>query len=171
MRHPEPERTPPRATRTSPRVTRASPRVTRATTRITRSATKSLEPVNEPQKDNPKVNRKRKGQDPPPPPTSSKRSSSSKQNLGALLLQYKQEYKAHPPASDIMFIRNFLDDVEDADVSKHIQEWLATTISKYVTLKRGLRHNKDINRHINIRPGLTWKEFQRAVIKTPPLPE
>ena len=119
------------------------------------------------EKGSPKVLRKRKGQDPPAASSSAKRGSSNKQNLGTLLSRYKQDYKSHPPSSDVTFIWSFIDDIEDPPLSKHIQEWLASTIPKFVTLKRGLR-NKGGHRHINIQSGLTWKEFQKAVLKTPP---
>ncbi|KAK1837277.1 hypothetical protein QBC39DRAFT_429643 [Podospora conica] len=139
--------------------------------RVTRAASRILE--RSPEENIPKVPvRKRKEQHrPPPAPTSANRNSSSKQDMGALLSKYKQEYKAHPPGSDVRFIWFFLDDIEDEDASKHVQTWLATAIPKYVTLKRGLRsHKAKDGRHINIRPGLTWKEFLREVLKTPPLP-
>jgi hypothetical protein len=90
-------------------------------------------------------------------------------DLKAILLHYRDEYKSRRPRSDVAFIWTFIESINDGDLSTHIQESLAAISPKWVATKPGLRRRVG-SRCVSIRKGLTWKEFQRALVKVPPMP-
>ncbi|KAK3362751.1 hypothetical protein B0T25DRAFT_561813 [Lasiosphaeria hispida] len=111
----------------------------------------------------PSPNRKRKASETPPreqalPPT--------RQDFPALLTHYRNEYRANPPGSDVAFVWAFLDDIENVDVSRHIQESLTRIIPARVGGRR--LKNKDGRHYVNISDAITWKEFYTALRKISP---
>jgi len=89
-------------------------------------------------------------------------------DLRALLLHYRDEYKNSPPRSEAAFIWTFIETIADSDLSRHVQISLATISPGFVSPKPGLRHRTG-RRCVNIREGLTWREFQKALLKMPPM--
>ncbi|KAK1757487.1 hypothetical protein QBC47DRAFT_376153 [Echria macrotheca] len=101
------------------------------------------------------------------PERAAKQSSAKKQNLSALLRQFTKKYK-DTTVPDITFIWEFIDSIENAALSKHIQESLAAIMPEHVSSRRDLR-NKSGRHYIHISEGLSWKEFQKALIKVRPM--
>lgn len=115
----------------------------------------------------PKATRKRKE---PPAPQPNRTAPPSGQELNSLLSYYRVRYKSHPPKSDVAFIWEFLDAIDDDGMSKHIQDSLVSICPEYVTAKRRDLRNRVGRRRVNIQEGLTWKNFQRILVEVPRKP-
>ena len=118
-------------------------------------------------KNPPKTTRKRKE---PPAPQPNQTAPPSGQDLNNLLSYYRVRYKSHPPKSDVAFIWEFLDAIDDDGMSKHIQDSLVSICSEFVIAKRWDLRNQVGRRRVNIQEGLTWKNFQRILVKVPRRP-
>jgi len=122
--------------------------------------------------------RKRKPEDPSMRPTKRPTPSTITQEqqsmdsttagaLRSLLDGFREEYKRNPPKSDASLIWKFLDSINDAATSKHLQESLVQILPGRVT-RRELR-NKNSRRFVYMSEGLSWKDFTRALRAVPPM--
>ncbi|KAK3945307.1 hypothetical protein QBC46DRAFT_349689 [Diplogelasinospora grovesii] len=101
-----------------------------------------------------------------PQPDAKRRPPSTGQDLRSLILHFKDDYKLSAPSSDVQFIWEFFDSIEDVNMSKHIQENLVKLLPEFVSKrKRATRGKKP--RLIDISDKITWKAFLRALIKVP----
>ena len=91
---------------------------------------------------------------------------SSVQDIRSRFVSFHETYKSNKPASDRDFIWKFLDGIENPNMSKHIQESIVAILPGSVSMKRQMRQ---INRqrHVNISPSATWKDFREACSKIP----
>ncbi|KAK4466617.1 hypothetical protein QBC42DRAFT_282064 [Cladorrhinum samala] len=76
------------------------------------------------------------------------RNSEDYKALKAWYVICREEYKSHPPKSDVAFIWKFISSIENPDVSKTIQEALLQALP-------------------DIAKGLTWKKFREALVYHP----
>ncbi|KAK4452996.1 hypothetical protein QBC34DRAFT_376968 [Podospora aff. communis PSN243] len=95
----------------------------------------------------------------PPPPGS---------DLKTLLLHYREEYERKRPMSEVTFIWTFIDAIDDRALSTHVQTSLAAVSPRWVSVMPNLRRRPS-GRYISIRKGLRWKDFQKALLKMPPM--
>lgn len=116
--------------------------------------------------------RKRQEQEPEQRPIQWKKIAQSRgPSLKALYYQLKREFENNPPKSEVAFIWKFLDGIDSPEVSRHIQESLVNLLPGLVSKKRDTRQIKDTTdtHHVSISAAVTWKDFQQALGKMPPL--
>ena len=111
--------------------------------------------------------KRRRLEDPPQPqvrrPVSPQAPS---QDMRSLYLVFRDKYKENPPKSDTVFIWQFINNIEDPAMSRHIQESLVIILSEYVKPSRDKRCKNPL-KLVDISKKLTWRMFREALVKIP----
>ncbi|KAL2122693.1 hypothetical protein VTJ04DRAFT_3148 [Mycothermus thermophilus] len=87
----------------------------------------------------------------------------------SLFIEFRKRYKTDPPKSDTVFIWQFLNSVEDAAMSKYIQESLIKILPEHVAPHRDKR-SPNPQKYIMVSRELSWTVFRNALAKIPPMP-
>lgn len=87
-------------------------------------------------------------------------------SLSTLLVEFRERYRNEDPTSDVEYIWDFLNSLEEMGLSKHIQLSLAKQIPSHVEVRARIR-----KRYVRIFDTLTWEGFQGALSEVPPWPK
>jgi uncharacterized coiled-coil protein SlyX len=119
----------------------------------------------------PSTTTKREALEHPQPPPSKRACSKPdpREVVRSLFIEFRKRYKADPPKSDTVFIWQFLNSIEDAAMSKYIQESLIEILPEHVAPHRDKR-SPNPQKHIMVSRELSWTVFRNALAKIPPMP-